>query len=117
MLRARFLTRSIAGPLLFLLLQAPASARSVAELLSQRPEVILSTKRPFYDVERCIVMGVSPTIPPYRTPERPFDTLFLSRDFAGTILWRLEQSADGLVELRAYSASRLLSKEVRGCFI
>ena len=95
---------------------APATARSIQELLSEPPQVTLSTRRPFYQVERCIVIHSSPTIPPYRTPDQPLETTFLSRDFVGTVLWTLTQSPDGLVQLRAYSGIKLLNGDVRACF-
>jgi hypothetical protein len=108
---ARLAVACVAGAFAF----QPVAARSVEEILAQPPQLTLSSNKPFYEIERCIVLRTSPTMIPYRTPDRPYDSLFLSHDIGGTILWTLTQTPKGLAELRLYSGGRQLNGQVRDC--
>jgi hypothetical protein len=93
-----------------------ANARTIPETLAGAPEATLSVKRPFYEVERCIVLS-DILAPAYRTPDRPFNTLFVNRGGVGTqrTIWELAQARDGLVTLKMFEGAGSRAR-IRHCF-
>ncbi len=85
--------------------------------LKDKPERIFVSKRPFYDVERCVVFSsVRGWV--YRTPDRPHETLWIDAGHGSSrhILWQLVDMHDGSVRLNVFEGTDNLNDDTKACF-
>lgn len=107
----------IGTALIFTLYPTAASGDDwITPKLASQPERTFSSKRPFYDVERCIVYSaVRGWV--YRTPDRPKETLWIDagRGSSQHILWQLVER-DNLVVLNVFEGVDNLNDDTKSCF-
>lgn len=85
--------------------------------LSAQPERVFEARRPFYEVERCVVYSsVRGWV--YRTPDRPKETLWIDAGNGTSrhILWQLIDLNDGVVRLNVFEGVGNLNDDTKKCF-
>lgn len=101
---------------LFLSTAAAAQPTNFAYLMRGEPEASYLVDKPMYEIERCIVLNSKMALVPYRTPDRPGNSILLYRreQTSDRAVWELADRK-GQTELSIWAGSGLFKPMVAQC--
>ena len=94
-----------------------SAAAGIAESFEEEPKLDRTTSRPFYEIERCLVLGDFGTNPPsvYRAPDQPDESLlYFSLGIGNTLVLKLNR-VDTVVRVRLWEGGARIRQEVEKC--